>query len=87
MELEEGLDLFRDAMLAKFQLRDERQGVRSVTRVGNLYLNEQGVIEGMMEHLDEEVAELKDAPISGQKAGEAVDVGNMAFLIWWHHQL
>ena len=59
---------------------------RSLKEIGNLYLNDQGAIEGLMEHLDEEVTELKDAATSGQKAGEAVDVSNIAFLVWWHHQ-
>lgn len=82
--LEEALDAFKAAMLAKFALRSEKHGDRSVVIAGNKHLRDEGVYEGLYEHLGDEIEELwatnQDTP---EQMDEAVDVANMAFLIWW----
>jgi hypothetical protein len=82
-EFIKALDRFRASMLAKFEARDVKQGERSVTRVGNALLQEHGVYEDLWQHFYEEVAEFQLAERAEEKVGEAVDVANMAFLIWW----
>ncbi len=72
--------------LAKFVARDHRQGWRSVTRVGNTLLNEPAVHEGLVAHLEDEVQEMKDAETPDEESKEAVDVANMAFLVWWRNE-
>lgn len=81
MTLEEALSQYQSEMLSKFKLRDSKQGRRSVTRVGAKYLNEPGVRVNLFHHLNDEVQELINSELGD--AWEAVDVGNMAFLIWW----
>lgn len=81
MNLKEALKQYQAEQLEKFRARDEKNGERSVTRVGARYLNEPGIRLGMLHHLNEEVRELIDADLNDSR--EAVDVGNMAFLIWW----
>ncbi len=81
--LESGLERFKQAMLAKFKARDRVFGERSVVRVGDALLKEDGVYEGLWEHFEAEVQEMRDADHIEDEIGEAVDVGNMAFLIWW----
>ncbi len=81
--LEEAVGVFAREMVAKFYLRDDRQGERSVTRVGNRLLTERGVHKGLLLHLDDEVQELKDAIDLSEERKESVDVANMAFLLWW----
>ena len=82
-ELEQALSDFRSQMLAKFQVRAERHPGRSVTEVGRRLLDEDGVYEGLWQHFEEEVQEMRDADHINEEMKEAVDVANMAFLIWW----
>ena len=70
-------------MLQKFQDQDQKQGERSVTRVGNTLLGEDGVKEDLWEHFEAEIQEMRDAEFTEEEMREAVDVANMAFLIWW----
>ncbi len=81
--LEQALDSFRAAMLAKFQKRADKHGARSVTVAGDKHLHEDGVYEGLWHHFDDEVQEMRRAEHTEDEMGEAVDVANMAFLIWW----
>ncbi len=85
MKLEEGLDLFRESMLIKFQLREDKHGERSVALVGDTLLQEEGAGEKLMHHLGLEVVELQIAKNDSESMDEAVDVANMAFLLWWRH--
>ena len=82
MKLEEGLTKFHEAMLTKFYDRAEKQGDRSVTVVGDNLLQEQGTYIKLWAWLLDEVKELQEAS-QEEEAAEAVDVANMAFLIWW----
>mgnify|MGYP001581332559 CR=1 FL=1 len=84
--IELALTDFRAAMLAKFRARDTKQGERSVTRVGNTLLNQDGVLKGLWEHFESEVREFRQATSLDDSMGEAIDVANMAFLIWWREQ-
>lgn len=86
MDVETGLDLFRDAMLAKFRLRAERWGERAISVAGDSLLSEPGQLQILRGHLDDEIDELRAAPYLDEEAREAVDVANSAFLIWWRHQ-
>jgi hypothetical protein len=81
--LEAALDIFKAAMLDKFQLRADKHGDRSVTVAGSKHLHEDYVSEGLWAHFYAEVDEFRRADHTEAEMGEAVDVANMAFLIWW----
>lgn len=80
--LEERLDEFRQAMLAKFWARHEKQhtlGRRSVC--DSDFDWEHGIdIAYLEEHLREELTEWMEG--GADKAAESVDVANMLFLCW-----
>lgn len=78
-ELEDALTGFRDAMLAKFELRKDRHGSASVTIDGNLARLDPRHIE---QHLVEELLERLDAPTTNNARDEDVDVANLLFLDW-----
>ncbi len=82
-ELEQALQCFSTDMLAKFQARADRHPGRSVTEVGRTLLDEPGVYEGLWKHFEDEVQEMREAGHTQDEMGEAIDVANMAFLIWW----
>ena len=82
-KLEDALEDFKRAMQAKFEAVAYKHPDRSVTTVGNRLLDQEGVYEGLWEHFDSEVREFHEATHRDDQMAEAVDVANMAFLIWW----
>ena len=85
-DLEQALDIFKAAMLEKFHQRADKHGERSVTVSGSKHLHEPGVQEGLWKHFMLEVDEFNDAEYGTEEMEEAVDVANMAFLIWWENR-
>ena len=81
--LEIALDIFKAEMLDKFKARADKHGERSVTVAGSNHLHEDGVTEGLWSHFYSEVDEFRRADHTQDEMAEAVDVANMAFLIWW----
>ena len=82
--LESALDAFKTKMLEKFRARAVKHGDRSVTIAGATYLHDDGVIRGLWRHFGAEVDKFRRADRDTQnEMDEAVDVANMAFLIWW----
>ena len=82
-KLEGALTEFKAQMLAKFRDQRNKYGDRAVTKVGRTLLNESGVEKGLWKHLLKEIKEFKAAP---GDTSEAVDVANLAFLLWWRLQ-
>ncbi len=82
--LEDALFEFSAAMLAKFYQRAEKWGDRSVTIPGVL---DSTNIDFLRNYLDREMQELHDALPGPEEMGEAVDVANLALLIWWRNQV
>ena len=83
MDLETGLEQFKQAMLEKFRAREEKQGARSVTRVGTRLLDQEDIYSWLHERFSSK--EFGTAVSFEAEAKEAVDVANMAFLIWLHN--
>jgi len=81
-ELERGLTEFRKEMLAKFSLPRvvAKHGKSSVTIDGNLDKMDEFAV---LSHFYEETQERWLSSGPENKAGEDVDVANMAFLDWW----
>lgn len=81
-DLERALDEFRAAMLAKFNLPRvlARWGPTSVTLDGNL---DRMVDADVWPHYQEEMVERIKARTEEERAGEDVDVANLAFLSWY----
>lgn len=77
MKIDEALMQFSSEMKAKFMLRESRNGLASVTRqsVLEVYTHEQ-----IWKRLEDEIHELRTEPTDEI---EAVDVANMAFILWW----
>ena len=76
------------SMVDKFKRMDHKHGDRSVVRAGYAMRDVNDLSDGILSHLMDEVTELKgEMNITDANPllvmGEAVDVGNMAFLIYW----
>ena len=88
MKLEEALDQFKAQMLDKFYARAEKHGDRSITILGSDAFIDEGTGDGtwaqLWSHFNQEVGEIRATlPESQEESAEAIDVANMAFLIWW----
>jgi hypothetical protein len=75
-------------MVTKFKHVDHKHGDRSVVRPGYKMDDIEHLNDGILSHLMNEVDELKGELVTRNAKrlfvmGEAVDVGNMAFLIFW----
>lgn len=79
-DLERALNEFRAEMYAKFIRRAPRQGDRSVHLDGNLDRLDPEHVE---RHYKAEQLERSLARTPEERAGEDIDVANMAFLDWY----
>lgn len=81
--LENAIRIYAKEMVEKFHLKSADYGARDVTIVANRLLTEPGVLEGLLAHLADEIQEFKDGVDFDDRRREAVDIGNLAFLLWW----
>lgn len=78
MDAISALFAFNGEMLRKLQACDAKHQESSVMRHN---VTEVLTQEAILDHFEKEVAELRASP---RDKTEAVDVANMAFLLWWH---
>ena len=87
-EFNAALEQFVYAMVNKFQRVDHKHGDRSVVRQGYEMRELSRSDDGIFAHLRDEVKELSDEMLAeridpASVQGEAIDVSNMAFLLYW----
>lgn len=87
-EFNNALAEFVYCMVNKFRQVDYKHGDRSVVRPGYQIYKLDNLTDGIYTHLLAEVSELdKDMNVKPPDAvdvmGESVDIGNMAFLMFW----
>jgi hypothetical protein len=87
-EMNDAIEKFVNAMVEKFKKVDHKHGDRSVVRKGYVMHPLDKAEDGIYQHLRQEMHELSLEMIaekidSNCVMGEAVDVGNMAFLLFW----
>ena len=85
MNLAEAATAFRSEMLEKFYARHAKNAANGGKSVVDTPITEIDV-KDLRVHFYDEVAEFENALEGAEERDEAVDVANMAFLIWWHSQ-